>query len=224
MHDVNYTEELLVGNSANGYRDLLAVIDLSTFRRIPWEEDIPFFLVTFVVPETGKRLEVDPRSILDLTVAKAVELGQWKCIAGLELEVRKPRTERSSSLTCSVFPISRDTQKHKPKGVQQIGTSHPGKWVTYNLFSRMSWLSGIVHGYSLIRPALFAKYHHALYDEALRFGIDIEAHRECPFTKDSRLNKQIQKPVLGFTRPLWLTPRPNGWPTTLSCSSSSRKV
>jgi hypothetical protein len=32
-----------------GYTDIQAEIDLSTFRRIPWENDIPFFLVK--VPE-----------------------------------------------------------------------------------------------------------------------------------------------------------------------------
>jgi glutamine synthetase len=28
-----------------GYTDIQAKIDLSSFRRIPWENDIPFFLV-----------------------------------------------------------------------------------------------------------------------------------------------------------------------------------
>jgi hypothetical protein len=71
---------LLVGNSANGFRDLLAIIDLSTYRRLPWEENIPFFLVNFVVPETQKLLEVK---------SQAENSNGWKLIAGLELEVRE---------------------------------------------------------------------------------------------------------------------------------------
>lgn len=47
MHDTVYPNELLISNRANGYRDLLAVIDLTTYRRIPWENNVPFFLVSF---------------------------------------------------------------------------------------------------------------------------------------------------------------------------------
>ena len=41
----------MVGHQKNllmleGYTDIEANIDLSTFRRIPWEDNIPFFLVT----------------------------------------------------------------------------------------------------------------------------------------------------------------------------------
>jgi glutamine synthetase len=33
-----------------------------------------------------------------------------------------------------------------------------------------------VHGYSVLRPSLNNDYFHALYDEAEKFGIEIEAH------------------------------------------------
>ena len=87
MHDASYTTELLVGNSANGFRDLLAIIDLSTYRRLPWEGNMPLFLVNFVTPETGLPLEVDPRNVLQAACKRAEEAGRWKLIAGLELEV-----------------------------------------------------------------------------------------------------------------------------------------
>jgi len=87
VHDASYTTELLVGNSANGFRDLLAIIDLSTYRRLPWEGNMPLFLVNFVTPETGLPLEVDPRNVLQAACKRAEEAGRWKLIAGLELEV-----------------------------------------------------------------------------------------------------------------------------------------
>jgi glutamine synthetase len=43
-----------------------------------------------------------------------------------------------------------------------------------------------VHGYSLLRPTLNADYFHDLYDEAERFGIEVEGHRE-PFRHSSTL-------------------------------------
>ena len=56
-----YTKELLISNAANGnkfaclsvdqgYTDIEANIDLSSFRRIPWEDNIPFFLVFRICP------------------------------------------------------------------------------------------------------------------------------------------------------------------------------
>ncbi|GFZ48202.1 hypothetical protein JCM24511_05950 [Saitozyma sp. JCM 24511] len=85
MHDQTYSRELLVSNRANGYRDLIALIDLSSYRRLPWEKNIPFFFVKFVVPETGKPLDVDPRGVLGEVKARAEDKG-WKCLAGAEFE------------------------------------------------------------------------------------------------------------------------------------------
>ena len=64
MHDQTYFKELKVSNKENGYRDLIAVPDLSSFRRIPWENDVPFFLVTFFDPSTRKPISVCPRGLL----------------------------------------------------------------------------------------------------------------------------------------------------------------
>ena len=52
MHDRTYFKELSISNKENGYRDLLAIPDLQSFRRIPWEDNVPFFLVSFFDPET----------------------------------------------------------------------------------------------------------------------------------------------------------------------------
>ncbi|WVF67973.1 hypothetical protein IAT40_002735 [Kwoniella sp. CBS 6097] len=85
IHDQNYSKELLVANWANGYRDLIAEIDLSSYRRLKWEKDIPFFLCRFVVPETGDKLDVDPRGLILQMTDKAEKMG-YKCMAGAEFE------------------------------------------------------------------------------------------------------------------------------------------
>lgn len=85
IHDAVYPNELLVSNRANGYRDILARIDLSTYRRIPWEANVPFFLVTFFDPDTRDPISVCPRG----TLCKAVEAAErsgWEPLAGLEYE------------------------------------------------------------------------------------------------------------------------------------------
>jgi hypothetical protein len=87
MHDQVYPQELSISNRKNGYRDLLAWIDLSTFRRIPWENNVPFFLLTFKDPETKQPLAVDPRGVVDRIEKRALE--ELGCVpyAGVEFEV-----------------------------------------------------------------------------------------------------------------------------------------
>lgn len=88
LHDTVYSRELLISNKANGYRDIIASIDLSSYRRIPWEDNAPFFLVSFFNPDTEPKqpLVVDPRGILKITSDRAKMLGR-ECFAGCEYEV-----------------------------------------------------------------------------------------------------------------------------------------
>ena len=76
----------MISNRANGYRDLIASIDLATYRRIPWENNVPFFLVSFLDPDTKEPICADPRGVLRQIVTKAHQRG-WRCIAGCEYEV-----------------------------------------------------------------------------------------------------------------------------------------
>jgi len=87
VHDAVYSQELLISNKANGYRDVIAEIDLSTYRRIPWEENVPFFLVSFLDPDTREPLSVCPRGVVSLVTKRSQALG-WTPIAGCEYEVR----------------------------------------------------------------------------------------------------------------------------------------
>ncbi|PPQ87978.1 hypothetical protein CVT25_001057 [Psilocybe cyanescens] len=85
IHDTVYSKELLISNKANGYRDITAIIDLSSFRRIPWERYVPFFLVSFLDPDTKEPLPVDPRGVLKLTTDLADGMG-YECYSGVEYE------------------------------------------------------------------------------------------------------------------------------------------
>lgn len=87
MHDSVYPNELLISNRANGYGDLLAVIDLTSYRRIPWENNVPFFLVHFLNPSTKDAICADPRGVLRKFTERAGKLG-FECFAGCEYEVR----------------------------------------------------------------------------------------------------------------------------------------
>jgi len=87
MHDMTYFRELKISNAENGYKDLVAKVDLSSYRRIPWENNVPFFLVSFFDADTGKAVSACPRSVLRTAVAKAEEAG-YSAMAGGELSLR----------------------------------------------------------------------------------------------------------------------------------------
>lgn len=57
-----------------GYPDATAVIDLDTFRQVPWENDIPFFLADFRDAK-GNNLPVCPRSLLKAIIEQATDRG-----------------------------------------------------------------------------------------------------------------------------------------------------
>lgn len=104
IHDLTYSRELLISNKENGYRDLLAIVDLSTYRsvlharalvwvhayedqarRISWEQDVPFFLVTFCDPDSKEPISCDPRGALQNAVKKLDAKG-YQALAGVEYE------------------------------------------------------------------------------------------------------------------------------------------
>ncbi|PFH51734.1 hypothetical protein AMATHDRAFT_141939 [Amanita thiersii Skay4041] len=143
IHDAVYSRELLVSNRANGYRDIIASIDLSTYRRIPWEGDVPFFLVSFLDPETKKPLVVDPRGILKIATDSAAANGKH-CIAGVEYEY---------------FNFKETPEALAKKQFHNLQPLTPG-----------------MHGYSLLRPQLNLGYFQELFDECLKFDVQIEGH------------------------------------------------
>ncbi|KAF8197521.1 hypothetical protein BJ912DRAFT_1020835 [Pholiota molesta] len=79
IHDAVYSKELLISNKANGYH-------LSSFRRIPWENNVPFFLVSFLDPVTKTPLPVDPRGVLKTATDRISSTLGYECFAGVEYE------------------------------------------------------------------------------------------------------------------------------------------
>src|SRR5450432_570468 len=57
-----------------GYPDAVAVVDLETFREIPWENDLPFFLADFSDTK-GNSLSICPRSLLKKIGQEATDAG-----------------------------------------------------------------------------------------------------------------------------------------------------
>ncbi|KAL1977145.1 hypothetical protein VTN31DRAFT_4 [Thermomyces dupontii] len=154
MHDRTYVRELAISNKENGYRDILAIPDLSSFRRIPWEGNVPFFLVNFFDPESKAPLSVCPRGLLHSAVQRFERLG-YRAMAGAEFEFyhfrvpqSDPNVERSSSSTAPF--LKRNAAETLPS-------------LTEGMF-----------GYSLTRPVHNQEYYYDIFDTCRKFACNIE--------------------------------------------------
>lgn len=90
MHDLLYAQELKVSNKENGYHDILASVDLKSFRRIPWEDNVPFFLLNFLDPDTEEPICADPRGLLKVQLEKLKAQGLGGMAGGLYLSFFGP--------------------------------------------------------------------------------------------------------------------------------------
>ncbi|KAA6413788.1 MAG: glutamine synthetase guanido kinase [Lasallia pustulata] len=156
MHDQTYFKELKISNLENGYKDIIAIPDLSSFRRIPWEDDVPFFLLSFFDPDTKAPVSADPRGLLR-TAAEKLEKQGLGAMAGAEYEFYQfrappnpnlPSTERNSSSTAT--------------------------FLNENPVSSLPPLTEGMFGYSLTRPVHNQDYYYGIFDACERFKCNIE--------------------------------------------------
>ncbi|UZP32390.1 hypothetical protein NXS19_000206 [Fusarium pseudograminearum] len=148
MHDRTYVRELKISNAENGYHDLLAIPDLSTFRRIPWEDNVPLFLVDFLDPDTQKPICACPRGLVKTQLAKLKEHG-YGAMAGAEYEFYQFKTPDPSS-------------------------SSPAAYLQDNPPHQLPALTEGMFGYSLTRPVHNQDYYYDVFNTCAKFSCNIE--------------------------------------------------
>ncbi len=74
-NDEVYDESVTVSGWHSGYPDKVCRIDLSSFRTIPWQNDLPFFLADFSESDAGGDPTVCPRTLLKIVAAEAKAMG-----------------------------------------------------------------------------------------------------------------------------------------------------
>jgi len=97
-----------------GYPDCPAVIDISTFRKIPWENDVPFFLGE-LTDRNGEPATVCPRQLLKKVWNEAIKLGfsaffsqefEWYNFAETPQSVNDKQFRNLTPLTPGMFGYS----------------------------------------------------------------------------------------------------------------------
>lgn len=98
----------------SGYPDAKARLDLSTFRKIPWENDVPFFLGEFIVDD-GSPMAICPRQLLKKVIADANKEGftpyfsqefEWFNFAETPQSLNDKNFARLTPLTPGMFGYS----------------------------------------------------------------------------------------------------------------------
>ncbi|KAL9624702.1 MAG: hypothetical protein Q9160_001056 [Pyrenula sp. 1 TL-2023] len=121
MHDKTYLRELKVSTAENGYRDMVAIPDLKSFRRIPWENDVPFFLVNFHNPDgEGQPICACPRGLLR-TVMSSVEDAGYSAMAGDRFTIR--------NITTAFLIHAKNSNAILKGGTQRAGQVFTKLWV-----------------------------------------------------------------------------------------------
>ncbi|KAI4092433.1 MAG: hypothetical protein LQ344_003499 [Seirophora lacunosa] len=156
MHDQTYFKELKISNAENGYRDMVAIPDLNTFRRIPWEANVPFFLVSFYDPDTGGPVSACPRGLLRTACARMEDHG-LSALAGAEYEFYQFRAPVDSNVPAT-----------------DRNSSNTARFLQENPVNALPSLTEGMFGYSLTRPVHNQDYYYGIYDACEKFNCGIE--------------------------------------------------
>ncbi|KAI7464314.1 glutamine synthetase/guanido kinase [Hortaea werneckii] len=157
MHDQTYFKELKISNAENGYRDILAEVDLSSFRRIPWENNVPFFLCSFREPE-GQSLSACPRSLLERQCDKLAANGMG-ALAGAEYEF----------YTFRALQAHHDNASHDDRN-----SSATAQFLQEKPVNDLPSLEQGMFGYSLTRPTHNQDWYYKIFETCANFRCDIE--------------------------------------------------
>ncbi|KZF20789.1 glutamine synthetase/guanido kinase [Xylona heveae TC161] len=176
MHDQTYFRELKISNKDNGYRDLLAIPDLSTYRRIPWEGNVPFFLVHFYDPDTKAPLCADPRGLLK-TMVERLEKHELGAMAGATTVVLSSR-HNNAPLTPIALAEYEFYQFRAPPSsngsTSERNTSSTASFLKENPVGALPPLTEGMFGYSLTRPVHNQDYYYGIFDACQQFRCGIE--------------------------------------------------
>ncbi|KAK0612405.1 hypothetical protein B0T17DRAFT_406265 [Bombardia bombarda] len=152
MHDQTYFQELKICNKENGFRDLIAVVDLQSFRRIPWENNVPFFMVSFHDPDTEEPISACPRGLLKRQLDKMAGK-RYGAMSGMEYEFFQFRV---------------------PEAATESAHSSTALFLQKNPTSSLPPLTEGMFGYSLTRPVQNKDYFYDIFNTCAKFDCGIE--------------------------------------------------
>lgn len=170
MHDDLYTIKTNVTSSQSGYADFIALPDLSSFRRIPWEDDTAFFLLHFV--SEGEPFHTDGCSML-ASVSQRLASDGWQCLAGGKLSLLENATlvadQRLVELEFMNFQIPSKDGYASSSSWKDLDA-----YLATNAPSSLRQISSGMFGYSVSRPVANKGYFYDIFEWSEHFRCNIE--------------------------------------------------
>ena len=149
--------------------------DLSSFRRIPWEDHVPFFLVSFFEPDTGDPLSACSRGLLK-SAADKWEKHELKAMAGVSIF----HCLLDLWLTTIGLIAEYEFHQYKVPVVQNASTTEPNstsiaKFLAENAVNALTPITEGMFGYSLTRPIHNQDYYYGIFETCKEFDCGIES-------------------------------------------------
>ncbi|KAL4965754.1 glutamine synthetase family protein [Aspergillus stella-maris] len=156
MHDELFDESTSTNETSSnvGYADFTAIPDLSSMRRLPWADNIPFFLLRFV--ENGKPVSACGRSMIHRLTGDMAAQG-FKALAGVELEFLNYQTPSE-------------------EGYQDADSRRNlAAFLRNNPPSALRPLTDGMFGYSITRPLVTKDFFLDVINSSIGFGCQLES-------------------------------------------------
>lgn len=172
MHDALFTNGVGMSSEGGGYADFTAVPDLTSYRRIPWENNIPFFLLNFF--SENKPVVACPRG---MTKSIAKKLGQEnsKAWAGGKIHPDLKSCINSHTIRTLVELEFVNFQTPTEDGYgQESSRPNLAKFLVNNSPKALRPLTEGMFGYSITRPVASKDYFHDVFDTSAEFGCNVE--------------------------------------------------
>ncbi|KAI9318943.1 hypothetical protein BX666DRAFT_1876119 [Dichotomocladium elegans] len=147
IHDQSYTAKAEFNADDSHYPDIVAKVDLSSYRRIPWENNTPFFLVYLYHPVTNQPLYCCPRVLLKSAVDDFEQAFGYTPYCSVEFEFFCFKEHR--------VPETAETLENKS-------------------YANKTPLTVGMCGYSLLRPSQNQEFYYRAFDWLQAFKVDIE--------------------------------------------------
>ncbi|KAK4941515.1 hypothetical protein LTR10_018533 [Elasticomyces elasticus] len=153
IQDVLFAVDAKATSVQEGYGDFNAIPDTSSFRRIPWEDNIPLFLLRFEINKAP--VPADGRSIIR-SLCEKIGLQGYKSMAGVEMEFMNFQTPSED-------------------GYDDLGSRRNiAAYLLKNAPNSLRNLTSGVFSYSLTRPMANKDYFHQIFDRSVEFRTNIE--------------------------------------------------
>lgn len=174
MHDMLFDENNTIASSEQGYADFTSVVDQLSMRRLPWAQNMPFFLLRFTAND--RAVSACGRSMIKI-FSEALAVAGCRGVAGGMLYTAYP-------LTCQfVLTIEVELEFFNYQTPSEDGyhDQNPSKRKNLAAFlrnhqpSELRPLTDGMFGYSITRPMASSDFFFDVIDTCARLDCQIES-------------------------------------------------